>query len=92
MGQGQSYTAKKESPNQGDPPAMVTYDIGLFPIIRKVKAEFLDVEQPWYVNDTRAGGPFDGIRAYFHQLQEIGPKLGCYPELDWVVSHSLATF
>jgi hypothetical protein len=64
----------KEGVTQGDPLAMVAYGIGLLPIIRQLKAEFPAVEQPWYADDAGAGGSFQGIRAYFQRLQEIGPK------------------
>jgi hypothetical protein len=72
----------KEEVTQGDPLAMVAYGIRLLLIIRQLTAEFLAVKQPWYADDARAGGSFDGIRAYFHWLQEIGPKPGYYPEPD----------
>ncbi len=70
----------KEGVTQGDPLAMVAYGLLLLPLIRSLKSELPDVNQPWYADDSGAGGSFAGIRKYFALLQEKGPKRGYHPE------------
>ena len=46
----------KESVTQGDPLAMITYGIGVLPLIRKLWEAHTRVTQPWYADDTGTGG------------------------------------
>jgi hypothetical protein len=41
-----------------------------------------DVHQPWYADDTGAGGQFKRIRLKFEKLQELRPLRGYFPEPD----------
>jgi hypothetical protein len=59
---------------------MVAYGILLLPLIRDLKEELPDVNQPWYADDSGAGGSFAGIRQYFLSLQKKGPRRGYFPE------------
>ena len=59
---------------------MFAYGIGILPLIRQLKAEFPQVEQPWYADDAGAGARFDEIERFFARLQEVGPQFGYYPE------------
>jgi hypothetical protein len=61
---------------------MVAYGIGVLPLIRQLKHEFPEVEQPWYADDAGAAGNFDSIRRHFTRLQEIGPNHGYFPKLS----------
>ena len=75
---GLSFT--KEGVTQGDPLSMFGYGIGILPLIRKLKLEFLAVKQPWYANDAGAGGSFTDLQKFFLRLQEIGPTFGYFLE------------
>jgi hypothetical protein len=59
---------------------MFAYGIGMLPLIRRLKAEFPTVEQPWYADDAGASGKFIEIRRFFRKLEEIGPDFGYFPE------------
>ncbi len=59
------FLHSKEGVTRGDPIFMVTYGILLLPLIRALKDELLDINQPWYADAAGAGGTFQGIRAYF---------------------------
>jgi hypothetical protein len=74
--QGHALTIfSKEGVTQGDPLAIL-----LLPLIRALKDELPDVNQPWYADDAGAGGKFAGISSYFEKLQEKGPRRGYFPE------------
>ena len=70
----------KEGVNQGDPLAMIEYDIGVPPLIRELRSAHPRVTQPWYADDTRAGGTFRKILEHFQDLQARGLARGYYPE------------
>jgi hypothetical protein len=56
------------------------YRIGILPtLIRQLKSEFLQVEQPWYTDDAGVSAKFDEIERFFRRLCEIGPLFGYYP-------------
>jgi hypothetical protein len=59
---------------------MFAYGLGILPLIRKLKAEFTNVNQPWYADDAGASGNYQSIRYFFQRLQEIVPNFGYYPE------------
>jgi hypothetical protein len=73
-----SFTARKESPKETLSP--IFYCIGIFSLIRILKAEFPAMEQPWYVDGAGAGRKFAEIRHFFSKLQERRPNFGYYPE------------
>ena len=90
-GTGGISLASKEGVTQGDPLSMFAYGIGTLPLIRQLKQEFPDLEQPWYADDAASAGRFDRIRAHYSRLQSIGQKFGYFPEPSKcviVVSHS----
>jgi hypothetical protein len=74
------FLFSKEGVSQGDPLSMFAYGIGMLPLIRRLKAEFPTVEQPWYADDAGASGKFIEIRRFFRKLEEIGPDFGYFPE------------
>ena len=71
----------KEGVTQGDPLAMIAYGIGVLPLIRELREAHPRVTQPWYADDTGAGGTFTEVQAHFQDLQVRGPARGYYPEL-----------
>ena len=45
---------------------MFAYGLGLLPLIRQLKVDFPEVEQPWYADDAGAGGNFAKIRRLYY--------------------------
>ena len=74
------FLHSKEGVIQGDPLAMIAYDIGVLPLIRELRNAHPWVTQPWYANDAGAGGTFQQIQGHFQDLQARGPDRGYYPE------------
>ena len=70
----------KEGMTQGDPLAMITYGIGLLPLIRELRGAHPRVTQLWYADDAGAGGKFSHILEHLRDLQERGPERGYYPD------------
>ena len=59
---------------------MITYVIGVLPLIRELREANPRVTQPWHADDARAGGTFAKVQAHFQDLQVKGPARGYYPE------------
>jgi hypothetical protein len=75
-----NFLCSKEGASQGDPLSMFVCGTGILPLIRQLKAELPQVEQPWHADDAGAGGKFEDIRRLFRRLEEIGPTYGYFPE------------
>jgi hypothetical protein len=75
-----AFINSKEGVTQGEPLSMFAYSVGVLSLIRQLKAEFPEVEQPWYADNASAGGKFSEIRRFFSRLVEIGPNFGYHPE------------
>ena len=58
----------KEGVTQGDPLAMITYSIGVLPLIRYLRYAHPCVAQPWYADGTGAGGGFGHILEHLQDL------------------------
>ena len=63
----------KEGVTQGDPLAMITYGVGVLPLICNLRRDHPRVTQPRYVDDARAGGKFGDVMSHFRDLQLRGP-------------------
>ena len=75
------FLHSKEAVTQGDPLAMIAYDIRVLPLIRELQDAHPRVTQPGYYDDVGAGGgSFGDILAHFQDLQERGPPQGYLPE------------
>ena len=74
------FLNSKEGVTQGDPLAMIAYDIRVFPLIRELWGSHPRVTPPWYVHYAGAGGKFVHILAHLWDLQARGPPRGFYPE------------
>ena len=74
------FLHSKEGVTQGDPLAMITYGIGVLPLIRELQEAHSRVTQLWYVYDTGAGGKFEHIITYLWDLQARGPPKVYYPD------------
>ena len=59
---------------------MITYGIGILPLIRELQGAHPRVTQPWYADDTGAGGRFTNIMEHLRDLQAWGPAWVYYPE------------
>ena len=70
----------KEGVNQGDPLTMITYGIGVLPLIRELRGSHHRITQPWYADDAGAGGKFEHIITYLWDLQARGPPKVYYPD------------
>ena len=70
----------KEGVTQGDPLSMYCYGIGVMPLIERTVALFPTLFQPWYADDSVAGGRFSVIEDLLEFLRLHGPGYGYYPE------------
>ena len=70
----------KEGVTQGDPLAMISYSIGVLPLIRDLWDTQLCVTQPWYADDVGAGGKSGHILDHFKDMQARGPPRKYFPE------------
>ena len=59
---------------------MITYGIGVLPLIQELREAHPCVTHPWYAADAGAGGTFVDVQAHFQYLQARGPARGYYPE------------
>ena len=66
----------REGVIQGEPLAMVAYVIGVIFLIKRLKAMYTDVTQPWYTDNADALGMFDNIGLYFNSLERFFPGHG----------------
>jgi hypothetical protein len=48
------FLFSQQGVNQGDPLVMLGYAFSMIPLTRQLKAEFPEVDQPWYDDDTEA--------------------------------------
>ena len=60
----------KEGVTQEEPLAMIAYDIGVLPLIRELQGAHPHVTQPWYADDTEAGGEFTHINYFIFFLND----------------------
>ena len=58
---------------------MVTYGIGIVPLIKIPEVEFTDIIQPWYADDAGALVTFAISEEYFYSLKQHGLGRGYYP-------------
>ena len=60
---------------------MVAYSIGILQLIKNMKAEFLDVTQPWYGDYAGALGMFTNAELYYNSLNGLDRDMGITPML-----------
>ena len=53
----------------GDPLAMVSYGIGVLPMIKQSEAEFPDATQTWYTDNYSGLGTFTNVKVYLNFLK-----------------------
>ena len=71
-----NFLHRKEGLTQEEPLAMIAFGIGVLPLIRELQEAPPRVTQPWYADDTGAGGIFERILAHFEDMQARGPPRG----------------
>ena len=59
---------------------MITYGVGVLPLIRELQEAHTSVTQPWYAYDAEARGGFGHILEHFQYLQARGPTRGYFPD------------
>ena len=73
-----------EGPTQGDPMAMAMHALGTLPLIHRSNPS-KQIQQVWYADDGSAGGSLSDFLDWWHQLTDLGPKFGYYPNASWKV-------
>ena len=73
------FLHSNEGVNQGYPLVMITYDIGVLPLIRELWGDHYRVTQLWYADDAGAGRKFGEILEHLRDLQARGQERGYYP-------------
>ena len=59
---------------------MITYRIGIIPLIKNLKWKIPDVKHPWYADNVRALGTSATLEKYFDSLTCQGPVWGYHPD------------
>ena len=59
---------------------MVSYGVGILPLIKFLKLTYPDVTQPWYADDAGSLGTFNHLEKYFKELKHNGPAREYFPE------------
>ena len=67
-----SFLHSRQGVAQGGPLIMIAQGIGIFPLIKNLKREILEVTQPWYADYARALGTFARLETYFDLLTRRG--------------------
>ena len=70
---------------QGEPLEMITYGIGILPLINNLKYEIPDVTHTGYTENAIVLGMFAIIETYFNFLTCQGPGRGYHPKPSKVV-------
>ena len=70
----------EEGVTQGGPITMITYGIGILPLIKNFKQDIPDDTHPCYAENTGALGTVAILETYFYELTHKGPGRGYYPK------------
>ena len=69
------HQGSKERVNQRYPLAMITYGLGILPLIQDLRTAHPRVTKPWYANDAGAGGNFAGIcQNLYYWMVQVPPR------------------
>ena len=66
----------KDGVTQGNSLSMITYSIGVLPLIRELQDAHPRATQSWYADDAGVGVEFGRILAHFQDLQARRPPRG----------------
>ena len=70
----------REGTTQGDPTAMVTYAIGLTPLLDDLQRFGNETKHVAFADDLTGAGKLIQIKSWWDHLQTMGPKYGYYPK------------
>ena len=70
---------------QGYPLGIVAYNIGVLTLIKRLKAVYPDVTQPWYIDDAGELGTFNSLEIYFNSLKCNGLTWRYYPKTTNII-------
>ena len=75
----------REGTTQGDPLAMSMYAIGIIPLINRLSTSA--AKQTWYAYYAAACGAIEQLRAWWDQLNDLGPNYGYFfnPTKTWLI-------
>ena len=59
---------------------MITYGLGILPVIQDFRADHPRVTQPWYTDESGTGNNFAVIRRHLDDLVVQVPSWGYFPE------------
>ena len=76
---GSGEISSTEGTTQGDPLAMAMYALATLPIIHQLRHSFPTVQQVWYADDATSSGSCSDLRAWWDQLQKLGPIFDYHP-------------
>ena len=74
--------------NQTPPPpplTMISYILGVLPLIQELWAAHPQVTQPWYVGDVGGGGNFPHILAYLEKLMAQVPPMDYLTDTNKII-------
>ena len=63
------FLHSREGVMKGGPIAMITYRVGILPLIKNLKRAIPDVTHHWYADDSGALGTFARIETFFYFLK-----------------------
>ena len=66
------FLHSKKGVNQGGPLAMISYDIGILPLIRELCTAYPHITQPWHEDGLGAGGAFDALQEHMRDFLARG--------------------
>ena len=70
----------REGMTQGESLDMIVHDIGILQLMKKLKKEFPDVTQPWYVDGPGELGTFSRIEAFPLFARTTRPRTRVLPQ------------
>ena len=68
-----------EGVTQGEPLAMISYDIGILTLIKNLQRDLPGVNQPWYNDNSISLGAFTIIKTNFNYLPRQVPRADISP-------------
>ena len=70
----------KEGVTKGSFLSMISYGIGILPLIHDLRTVHPHVTQLWYADDSFKGGKFEALQDHMKELMARGPLRGYFPE------------
>ena len=75
-----NFFHRKEGVTQGGPLAMISYGIGILPLLGELCDAHNQVKHTWYADSMCVGGHFASLRAHLDDLMLHSPPQGYFPE------------